>query len=51
MLFAVCTKSFSCCSMAIRASIRFRISHLIRSGDTYQVNYTYRLSTSLAAQG
>ena len=36
--------------MAIRASIRFRISHLIRSGDTYQVNYTHRLSTALAAE-
>ena len=27
-----------------------RIKALIRSGDTYQVNYTYRLSTSLAAE-
>ena len=27
-----------------------RIKDLIRSGDTYQVNYTYRLSTTLAAQ-
>ena len=27
-----------------------RIKALIRSGDTYQVNYTYRLSTTLAAE-
>jgi para-aminobenzoate synthetase/4-amino-4-deoxychorismate lyase len=27
-----------------------RIKALIRSGDTYQVNYTYRLSASLAAE-
>jgi para-aminobenzoate synthetase/4-amino-4-deoxychorismate lyase len=27
-----------------------RIKDLIRSGDTYQVNYTYRLSTTLAAK-
>ncbi len=27
-----------------------RIKDLIRSGDTYQVNYTYRLNTTLAAE-